>query len=147
MSITKQINADMIQAMKAKDKVKLSTIRLLKTALMNEKIKQGHALSKDEELTVLSREKKQREESIAEFTKAKRNDLIAQTKQELKVVENYLPQPLSKAELEKFVRQTIQDVGAKSKADFGKVMKNLMPKVKGRANGKDASALVRQNLN
>ncbi len=147
MSLSTQIMTDMKTAMKKKDKTRLATIRLIKAALMNEKIKLGHELSADEELTVLSREKKQREESIAEFSKAKRDDLVEQTKKELAIVEDYLPKPLTKEELDQIVVKTIAEVGAKGKSDFGKVMKNLMPKVKGRADGKTASALVRNHLN
>lgn len=146
MSLSDQLMADLKQAMKDRNKVKLDTVRMIKAALMNEKIKLGHDLSHEEELTVLSREKKQREESIAEFSKAHRDDLVTETKKELQVVEGYLPKPLSQAELDKIVQKTIATVGAKSKADFGKVMKALMPQVKGRANGKQASSLVRQHL-
>lgn len=147
MSLSDKIMDDMKQAMKDKDKIKLNTVRMIKSALMNEKIKLGHELNADEELTVLNREKKQREESIAEFAKAKREDLVDSTKKELAVVESYMPKQLSKDELDKIVKETIDEVGAKGKSDFGKVMKTLMPKVKGRADGKQASALVRDHLN
>ena len=99
MSLSEQIMSDMKEAMKARDKVKLNTVRMIKSALMNEKIKAGHDLTPEEELTVLSCEKKQREESIEEFAKANRNDLVAETKQELAIVEDYLPKQLSKEEL------------------------------------------------
>lgn len=138
--------SDMKEAMKARDKVKLNTVRMIKSALMNEKIKVGHELNSDEELTVLNREKKQREESIAEFTKANRNDLVDETKQELAVVETYLPKQLSERELTKVVSSTIEEVGAENKSDFGKVMKALMPKIKGKADGKAASNEVRNQL-
>lgn len=146
-SLSDQIMADMKQAMKEKDKIKLNTVRMIKSALMNEKIKLGHELNADEELTVLNREKKQREESIDEFLKAKREDLVEATKKELAVVEKYMPKQLSKEELDDIVKKTITEVGAKGKSDFGKVMKALMPKIKGRADGKEASALVKKNLN
>lgn len=147
MSLSEDIMADMKQAMKDKDKVKLNTVRMIKSALMNEKIKLGHELNPDEELTVLNREKKQREESIEEFAKAKRDDLVEETKKELAVVEKYMPKQLSKDELDKIVSETVEEVDAKGKSDFGKVMKVLMPKIKGRADGKEASALVRNHLN
>ncbi|WP_374211489.1 GatB/YqeY domain-containing protein [Lactobacillus sp. ESL0791] len=138
--------ADMKQAMKDHDKVKLNTVRMIKSALMNEKIKLGHELNADEELTILNREKKQREESITEFTKAKRDDLVDETKKELAIVESYMPKQLSKDELDKIVTDTIAEIGAKGKSDFGKVMKALMPKIKGRADGKEASSSVRDHL-
>lgn len=147
MSLSEQIMADMKDAMKARDKVKLNTVRMIKSALMNEKIKAGHELSSDEELTVLNREKKQREESIEEFTKAARTDLADETKQELAVVESYMPKQLSQDELEQIVTETIAEVDAKGKSDFGKVMKALMPKIKGKADGKAASSAVRNHLN
>ncbi|WEV70208.1 GatB/YqeY domain-containing protein [Lactobacillus sp. ESL0785] len=147
MSLSEQIMADMKEAMKARDKIRLNTVRMIKSALMNEKIKAGHELSPDEELTVLNREKKQREESIAEFTKAKRDDLAEETKKELAVVESYMPKQLSQAELKQIVTETIAEVGAKGKSDFGKVMKALMPKIKGKADGKAASSAVQSQLN
>lgn len=107
----------------------------------------GHDLTPDEELTVLNREKKQREESIEEFTKAKRAELVEETKKELAVVEKYMPKQMSREELESVVKETIDEVGAKGKSDFGKVMKALMPKIKGRADGKAASQTVRDQLN
>ena len=98
----------MKQAMKDKDKIRLNTVRMIKSALMNEKIKLGHDLNPDEELTVLNREKKQREESIDEFVKAKRDDLIDSTKKELEVVESYMPKQLSKDELDKIINDSLQ---------------------------------------
>ena len=146
MSLSEQIMSDMKEAMKARDKVKLNTVRMIKSALMNEKIKAGHDLTPEEELTVLSREKKQREESIKEFAKANRNDLVAETKQELTIVEDYLPKQLSKEELNEAAASAIAEVNAHDKSDFGKVMKVLMPKIKGKADGKAASAAVRDQL-
>ena len=146
MSLSEQIMSDMKDAMKARDKVKLNTVRMIKSALMNEKIKAGHDLTANEELTVLSREKKQREESIAEFTKANRDDLVGETKQELAIVENYLPKQMTDEELNQAVSQAISETEAKGKSDFGKVMKALMPKIKGKADGKAASNAVRKQL-
>lgn len=146
MNLSEQIMADMKEAMKNKDKIRLNTVRMIKSALMNEKIKLGHDLTKDDELTVLNREKKQREESIADFVKGKRDDLVEETKKELAIVESYLPKQLSKEELEQIVVETIKEVDAKTKADFGKVMKGLMPKIKGRADGKVTSTIVRGHL-
>ncbi len=146
MSLSEQIMSDMKDAMKAKDKVRLNTVRMIKAALMNEKIKTGHELSPDEELTVLNREKKQREESITDFTKANRKDLADETKEELAVVEGYLPKQLTQAELQNIAAETVAELDAKTPADFGAVMKKIMPKVKGRADGKAISAAVRNLL-
>lgn len=146
MSLSEQIMSDMKEAMKARDKVRLNTVRMIKSALMNEKIKAGHDLTAEEELTVLSREKKQREESIEEFTKANRKDLADETKQELTIVESYLPKQMTQEELNQAVSSAIAEVNAQGKSDFGKVMKVLMPKIKGKADGKAASDVVRKQL-
>ena len=134
MSLSDKIMTDMKTAMKNHDKTTLDTVRMIKSALMNEKIKLGHEWNADEE-------------SIEEFAKAKRDDLVEETKKELAVVEKYLPKQMSKDELESAVKETIDEVGAKGKSDFGKVMKALMPKIKGRADGKAASQAVRDQLN
>ncbi|WP_317638251.1 GatB/YqeY domain-containing protein [Lactobacillus xylocopicola] len=146
MSLLEQITADLKDAMKERDQIKLNTVRLIKSALMNEQIKVEHELNADEELTVLNREKKQREESIAEYTKGGRTDLVEETKKELAIVTNYLPQQLSAAELAKLVATTITAVGAQGKSDFGKVMQALMPKIKGKADGKAAAKAVQDQL-
>ena len=146
LSLSEQIMSDMKEAMKARDKVRLNTVRMIKSALMNEKIKAGHDLTAEEELTVLSREKKQREESIDEFTKADRKDLADETKQELAIVESYLPKQMTEEELDQTVSSAIAEVNAQGKSDFGKVMKVLMPKIKGKADGKAASNAVRKQL-
>ena len=146
LSLSEQIMSDMKEAMKARDKIRLNTVRMIKSALMNEKIKAGHDLTAEEELTVLSREKKQREESIDEFTKANRKDLADETKQELAIVESYLPKQMTEEELNQAVSSAIAKVNAQGKSDFGKVMKVLMPKIKGKADGKAASNAVRKQL-
>ena len=146
LSLSEQIMSDMKEAMKARDKVRLNTVRMIKSALMNEKIKAGHDLTAEEELTVLSREKNQREESIDEFTKADRKDLADETKQELAIVESYLPKQMTEEELNQAVSSAIAEVNAQGKSDFGKVMKVLMPKIKGKADGKAASNAVRKQL-
>ncbi|MDO4912279.1 MAG: GatB/YqeY domain-containing protein [Lactobacillus sp.] len=144
--LTKQIMEDLKTAMKEHDQVKLNTVRLIKSALMNEKIKLGHDLSDEEALQILVREKKQREESIEEFKKGNREDLIEQTKAELAIVEKYLPKQLSKEELTEIVKEAISEAQVSSVSEFGKVMKVLMPKIKGRADGKMATEIVKEQL-
>ncbi|MFT9002488.1 GatB/YqeY domain-containing protein, partial [Liquorilactobacillus satsumensis] len=140
------LNNDLKTAMKAHDKETLSTVRMLKAAVMNEQIKTGQPLTSDEEISVLSRELKQRKDSLAEFSKAQRADLVSGLEKEIKVVERYLPQQLSEAEVHEIVAETIKQVNASSKADFGKVMGAVMPKVKGRADGKLVNAAVKSLL-
>ncbi|RWR15160.1 GatB/YqeY domain-containing protein [Siminovitchia fortis] len=147
MSLLDRLNEDMKQAMKSKEKEKLSVIRMLKASLQNEAIKQGHKqLSEDEELTVLSREVKQRKDSLHEFEKAGREDLAQKIREELEFVSNYMPEQLSEEEVEELVRKAIADTGASTKADMGKVMGALMPKVKGKADGALVSRLVQRHL-
>ena len=120
---------------------------MLKAAVANEKINLGHDLTPDEELAVLSRELKQRKDSIKEYEEAGRDDTVAQLKQEIKIVQGYMPEQLSTDEVRALVSQTITEVGATSKADFGKVMKAVMPKLKGQADGKLVNQLVNEQLN
>lgn len=146
MSLLERLNNDMKQAMKSKDKDKLTVIRMIKASLQNEAIKLGNELSEEQELTVLSREMKQRKDSLHEFDKAGRPDLVEKLRQELEVVELYMPEQLSEEEVDSIVRETIAETGASSKADMGKVMSAIMPKVKGKADGSLVNKLVQQHL-
>jgi len=147
MSLLERLNNDMKQAMKNKEKDKLSVIRMVKASLQNEAIKLGtKELSEDTELTVLSREVKQRKDSLHEFDKAGRQDLVDKLHTELSIVELYLPKQLSEDELSEIVKDTIAEVGAKSKAEMGKVMSAIMPKVKGKADGSLVNKFVQQHL-
>ena len=147
MSLLERLNNDMKQAMKNKEKDKLSVIRMVKASLQNEAIKLGtKELSEDAELTVLSREVKQRKDSLHEFDKAGRQDLVEKLHTELSIVELYLPKQLSEDELSEIVKETISEVGAKSKAEMGKVMAAIMPKVKGKADGSLVNKFVQQHL-
>ncbi|TPR13863.1 MULTISPECIES: GatB/YqeY domain-containing protein [Apilactobacillus] len=146
MSISNSINNDLKNAMKSHDKVALTVIRMIKTDLMNEKIKLGHDLSEDEELTVISREVKQHKESIDDFKKADRDDLVETQESEMKVLEKYAPKQLSQAEIDEVVSETINSVGASNMSDFGKVMGAVMPKVKGKADGSLVQKSVKNNL-
>ncbi|MCM0598729.1 GatB/YqeY domain-containing protein [Periweissella fabalis] len=146
MSVLAQLTEDMKTAMKAKDKETLSTVRMLKSAIQNEQINAGHDLNDEEELTIIAREMKQRRDSMAEFKAAGREDLVAQLEAEIAVVTKYMPAQMSEAEIKQIVADTIAEVGATSKADFGKVMGALMPKVKGKADGKIVNETVKALL-
>ncbi|MBD7964451.1 GatB/YqeY domain-containing protein [Fictibacillus norfolkensis] len=146
MSLLNDLNQDMKQAMKDKNKQKLSVIRMLKASLQNEAIKQGRELNEEEELSVLVREMKQRKDSLQEFEKAGRDDLVAGLQDEIAVLTPYLPKQLTEEELQEIVAQTISEIGAASKADMGKVMGALMPKVKGKADGGLVNRIVQQQL-
>lgn len=146
MSLLERLNNDMKQAMKNKEKDKLSVIRMLKASIQNEALKQRQDLTDDEELTVLSRELKQRKDSLQEFENAGRSDLVDKVRTELVYVEAYMPQQLSEEGISKIVNETILEVNATSKADMGRVMGALMPKVKGKADGSLVNKLVQQHL-
>ncbi|MCK1982111.1 MULTISPECIES: GatB/YqeY domain-containing protein [Peribacillus] len=146
MSLLERLNNDMKQAMKNKEKDKLSVIRMLKASIQNEALKQRQDLTDDEELTVLSRELKQRKDSLQEFENAGRSDLVDKVRTELVYVEAYMPEQLSEEDISTIVKQTIEEVNATSKADMGRVMGALMPKVKGKADGSLVNKLVQQHL-
>lgn len=146
MSLLERLNNDMKQAMKNKEKDKLSVIRMLKAALQNEELKLRHELTDEDELTVLSRELKQRKDSLEEFANADRKDLVDKVRIEIGFVEEYMPKQLSAEEISEIVKQTIEEVNATSKADMGRVMGALMPRVKGKADGSLVNKLVQQQL-
>lgn len=146
MSIAERLNQDMKLAMKEKDKDRLSVIRMVKASLQNESIKLNKELSEEDVLVVVSRELKQRKDSLQEFANAGRQDLVDGLKREIVVIEKYLPEQLSETELDNIIDQTINEVNASSKADMGKVMNAVMPKVRGRADGSLISKKVQMKL-
>ncbi len=146
MSLLERLNSDIKQAMKNKEKDKLSVIRMIKASIQNEALKIGKEISEEEELTVLSREVKQRKDSLHEFDKAGREDLVEKIRTELQYVELYMPKQLSEEEVSEIVKQAISETGASSKVEMGKVMAVVMPKVKGKADGSLVNKLVQQHL-
>lgn len=146
MSLLANLKKDMIVAMKAKDKDTLSVVRMLKAAVQNEQINLGHDLTSDEENALMAKEYKQRKDSLAEFQKGGRQDLVDATKKEMAVVAKYMPKQMSTDEVHQVVEETIDEVGAMSMKDFGKVMGAIMPKVKGKADGKVVNETVKQVL-
>lgn len=146
MSLLTTINDDIKTAMKAKDKPKLSVLRMIKSSLQNEQIKKGSELSEEDELAVLSREMKQRRDSLTEFKKADRQDLVDPLENEIAIVTDYMPKQLTEEELQSVVQEVIASVNATSVKDFGKVMGAVMPKVKGKADGNDINRMVKQQL-
>lgn len=146
MTLLSTLNDDMKTAMKAKDKETLQVIRMLKASIQNEQIKKGADLNEEEELTVLSREMKQRRDSLTEFEKADRTDLAEKVKGEIAIVEKYLPAQLDEAEIRQIVAGAIEKTGASSPKEFGKVMGSVMPQVKGKADGNQVNAIVKELL-
>ena len=146
MSLLEQLTNDMKEAMKAKDKVTLGVVRMVKSSVSNEQIKLGHDLTADEELAVLSREMKQRVEELESYKDADREDLAEEIQGQIDVLKRYMPEQMSEEEVVAVVNETIAEVGASSNADLGKVMGALMPKVKGKADGKLVNQTVQSLL-
>lgn len=148
MSIKDLLTEDMKQAMKDKEsgKLRLSVIRMARANIKNIEIDEKRELSDDEVLAVLMKEVKMRQDSLEEFTKAGRDELAEQAKQEIAILRKYLPEQLADDELRAFVQEAIDETGAASQKDMGKVMAAVMPKTKGRADGKRINAMVRELL-
>lgn len=146
MALAEQIDQDLTLALKAGDQAKLSVLRMVKSALKNQQIAAQHELSDEEVLKVLQKEAKQRKESIDSFEAGGRAEIAAKEKQELEVIESYLPAGLSDEELSKMVNDAISETGASTMADMGKVMGALSAKVQGRADGSKLAELVKQQL-
>jgi len=144
--LAERLAEDLKQAMKDKDKVRLSVIRMVRAAMKNAEIDKQRPLNDDEILDVLNRELKQRQEALAEFEKAGRQDLSQQAQEEIRILRQYLPEPLDEEALLALIDEAIRETGATTKRDLGKVMGILMPKVKGRADGKKVNQLVQQRL-
>lgn len=146
MSLLQRLDADLKSALKASEKLRLSVIRLLKAAVKNQQIDKGHELSDEEVLSVISSLAKQRRESIEQFSKGGRIDLAEQERSELAILQSYLPAQLSPEELDKIILEAIKESGAKGEKEIGKVMRLLMPKIKGVADGKAVNDRVRELL-
>ena len=148
VALLDQLNADMKEAMKAKQKDRLSVIRMLKASLQNESIHLGVAeLNEEQELTVLSREVKQRRDSLKEFRDADREDLAEKIEQELVYLNAYLPAQLTEEEIKQLISETAKMINAINPSDMGKLMGAIVPKTKGRADGALVSTLVKAYLN
>src|SRR6476646_6296615 len=149
MSLQKRVDEDLKNAMRAKNAARLSVLRLLKAALKNatiEKVGADGELSDADEIAVIRRQVKQRQDSIESFEKGGRAELAAKEKAEIAVLNQYLPQAMNPAELQKVVADTIREVGASSRAQMGAVMKALQLKIAGRDDGKTLSAEVQKQL-
>ena len=148
MSIKDLLTEDMKQAMKDKEsgKLRLSVIRMARANIKNIEIDEKRELNDDEVLAVLMKEVKMRQDSLEEFTKAGREELAEQAKQEIAILRKYLPEQLSDEELKALVVEAVAATGAAGPKDMGKVMAALMPKTKGRADGKRINTMVRELL-
>jgi uncharacterized protein YqeY len=146
MELREKIEADTKEALKAGAKDKVSTLRMLNAALKNKQIDKRRPLTEEEVIETVRSLIKQRKDSIEQFTKGGRQDLVDKETAEVAVLEAYLPKQLAREELEAMVRDAIAQTGAQGARDMGKVMKALIPMVGGRADGKLVSELVKNAL-
>ena len=146
MNTKEKLAQDLKDAMRAKDEVRKRTIRMALAAVKNAEIDHQAELAESEILVILQKEVKSRNETIEGAEKAGRDDLISEANHEIKILEEYLPQAISPTELEAIVTETISEIDAISMKDMGRVMQAVMPKVRGRADGKDVNQIVRKLL-
>jgi hypothetical protein len=146
MALREQLNEDIKTAMKARDSERLGALRLLSAAAKQREVDERITLDDAALIAIVEKEIKKRRESIAQFEKAQRQDLVDKEKFEISVIEAYLPQQLSQAEIEAIVAEALASTGAKSPADMGKVMGVVKPKLAGKADMGKVSALVKTKL-
>ncbi len=146
MELIDQLESDLAEAMKLRDEVRTTTLRLLKSAMKNYEIELGHDLSMPEALAVLQKEAKQHQDSISAYQAASRQDLVDEEQAELKVIEQYLPEQMSQAEIEKAVVNAITELNAQGLADMGKVIGLVKQKTNGQANASIIAQEAKQKL-
>lgn len=146
MGLKEKLIKDMEEAMKAKDKVRLSTIRMINSLIKNAEIDKRGELTDEEIVSLLQKYAKQRRESIELYEKGGRQDLVEKEKAELAIVESYLPEQMGEDEIRKVVEEAIAETGASSLKDLGKIMKIVIPKVKGKADGSVVNRIARELL-
>ena len=146
MSVFERINSDLVSAMKAGDKDRTVALRGLKSAIKYREIDKRDDLTDEEIIAVVSSTVKKHKDSIEQYDKAGRDDLVQEEKAQLEVALAYLPKQLEAGEIEKEVDEIIADVGASGPSDIGKVMKGVMPKLRGRADGKLVKEIVSRRL-
>lgn len=146
MSLVEQLKQDMITAMKEKDKERLTVIRMVKAALDKERIDSKKEINDDLLIDVVNKQIKMRNDSIEEFSKANRTDLVDSVKKEVEVLMKYLPEQLELSEVEEIITSAIESVEASSMKDMGKVMQEVRPKVNGRFDMKKVSEIIKEKL-
>jgi hypothetical protein len=146
MALEERLLDHMKQAMKANEKLRLSTIRMIRTAVKNKEIEQRKPLDDETIVKVIQGMVRKSEESLEQFKLGGRSDLVEKETKELEILKSYLPQPLSEEAILKIIDESIQETQATSLKDFGKVMKSVMPKLGGRAEGTLVNQMVRKRL-
>jgi hypothetical protein len=146
LSILEQVKDDLKKAMKSGDSISRDTLRMMISEVNNAKISLGHDPSEDEIISVFKKESKKRREAIVEFEKANRNDLVEKEKNELEVISQFLPEELSDEAIQSIIEEMFDSELNRDISEFGKIMKDLMPKIKGQADGSRVSALLKEFL-
>jgi uncharacterized protein YqeY len=146
MDTQKQIESDFKDAMRASDDLRKRTYRMVLSSIKLAEVDKGESLEDPEVLVILQKEIKSRRETITDAERADRADIAAEAEAEIRILEPYLPQPLTHDEIEEMVNEAIAEVGASSPKEMGMVMKVLMPSIQGRADGSQVSQIVRQLL-
>jgi len=146
MSLEERLLEEMKQAMKSNDKLRLSTIRMIRSALKNKEIELRKSLEDEEVAKVIQAMVRKGEESVEQFQIGGRTDLVDKEKKEIEILKSFLPQPLSQEEILQIIDQSIQETQASSPKDIGRVMKSVMPKIGGKADGKLINQLVKERL-
>jgi len=146
MTLKQQMQTALTAAMKARNEDVKRTLRLVMSSIKLAEVEQGEEITEERVLSLLQKEIKTREDTIEEASSAQRDDLVQAAKAEIKILNQFLPQQMSLDELSSMAKEIIQQLGASSIKDMGNVMKNLMPKLQGRASGQDASKVVRELL-
>lgn len=146
MSVFERLDTELKEALKAKDTLKLSVVRMVKASLKNKEIEKMGKLTDEEVISALSSMAKQRRESIEQFTAAGRTELAEKEKTELEIIQSYLPKQLSPQEIDDIILSAIKECNALSPGDIGKVMKIVSPKTKGTADGKAVNQRVKELL-
>lgn len=146
MSLYDDIIQDLTSAIKGRDKEKLSVLRVLKTAIKNKQVELRQELNEDQIRGVISSEIKKRKEAIEQFNQGSRPDLVEKEEVELKILSDYLPPQLSGEEIKEVLANVIEELSASGPKDLGRVMKSAMPKLAGRADGREVNQLARELL-
>lgn len=146
MTLKQKLQEDLKTSMKNKDTLRKSVITLIRSSIKQVEVDKRIELNDDDVMDIISKQLKQRNDSLEQFLDAGREDLVEETRSEIEVLKEYLPQQLSEEELNEIVKQTISEVGATSMKDMGKIMSVIKPKTKGRADGKLINKLVKENL-
>ena len=146
MSLRNRLDEDLMDAMRSRDVLRRSVLRLLRSAIQNEEIEKQAALDDDAVVGVLARQAQQRRESIEAFAKGGRQDLVEKEKSELALILEYLPEQMSIEEITRMVQQAIDEVGATGPQDIGKLMGMVMPQVRGKAESREVSSIASKLL-